>query len=348
MRSRYWLVMLIAVCTVKLEAQSAVSHEQTYPPTVQSESTVVLVPTLVRTKAGDDVHGLVASDFIVYDDGIAQSVRVDDAPEIEPLSLVVAVQTGRTAALEIGSKNDGNGLQTPSVAAPLSGLGDMVQAFIGESKADVAVVEFDSGVRLVQTFSDDIPAVADRLNKLPPGDDGAAILDAVSYSVDLLDHRPTSGRRVLVLISETRDHGSRVARIENVVQEVGLSNTVVYSLAFSPARAQVMHDLHEKPKRNVDPNLWAPLMIGANSMRKNAASSVARLAGGEYATFTNAQSFDGRLERFAGDDRDRYMLSFQPANPKPGLHTITVRLRNRKTGYLVTARNVYWSVARTK
>ncbi|HEY6466359.1 MAG TPA: VWA domain-containing protein [Candidatus Acidoferrales bacterium] len=344
--------MLIAVCAFELEGQSSAfqasaSRQETNPPTVRSESTVVLVPTLVRTKSGDVVHGLSAADFIVDDDGVAQSVRIADSPDVEPLSLVVAVQVGRTAVLELGPSNDADGSKTSSSAeAPLSGLGDMLQAFAGEAKADVAVVAFDSGVRLVQNFSDDMPEVADKLDKLTPGDDGAAILDAVLYSVDLLDHRPTNGRRVLVLISETRDHGSRVAKIENVVQEVGLSNTVVYSLAFSPTRSQVMHDLHEQPQRGANANLLAPLMIGANSMRKNTASSVARLAGGEYATFTNARSFDGRLERFAGDDRDRYMLSFQLTNPKPGPHSISVRMRNRDAGYIVTARNMYWSVAK--
>lgn len=353
MRSWYWLVILVAVCAFELEGQSSASRasasrEQTNPPTVQSQSTVVLVPTLVRSKSGDVVHGLNAADFIVDDDGVAQSVRLGDAPDVEPLSLVVAVQVGRAANLELGTTINADGSEASAAEAPLSGMGDMLQAFIGADKAEVAVIEFDSGVRLVQKFSDDIPTVADKLDKLTPGDDGAAILDAVLYSVDLLYHRSTNGRRVLLLISETRDHGSRVAKIENVVQEVGLSNTVVYSLAFSPARAQFTHDLHEQPTRGVYPNLLAPLMIGENSMRKNTANSVARLAGGEYSTFTNARSFDGSLERFAGDDRDRYMLSFQPTNPKPGPHSITVRLRNRESGYVVTARNMYWSVAKAQ
>jgi VWFA-related protein len=347
-RSRCWLATVIAVCAFGLEPQisaspASASQQQTNPPTVQSESTVVLVPTLVRTKSGGVVHGLTAADFIVDDDGVAQAVRLADSPDVEPLSLVLAVQTGDTAALLLPKPGV---TETPSTEAPLSGLGTMLQAFVGQDKADVAVVIFDSHVFLLQDFSEDIPSVAEKLDKLSRGDDGAAILDAVSYSVGLLNRRPTRGRRVLILISETRDQGSRIARIPNVVQEVGLGNTVVYSLAFSSSRAQFMHDLHEQPQRGADADLLAPLMIGVNSVRKNTARTVAMLAGGEYATFTNARSFDGRLESFAGDDRDRYMLSFQPTNPKPGPHSITVRLRD--SGYLVTARNTYWSVAKTK
>lgn len=352
MRSRCCLVMLIVVCAFKIEARPSLfafasgvstSRPQTNPPTVQSESTVVLVPTLVRTKAGDVVHGLSAADFIVDDDGRAQSVRLEDSPDVEPLSLVLAVQVGDTAKL-ILPKPDA--AKRPSTEAPLSGLGTMLLAFVGQDKADVAVVSFDSHVYLTQDFSEDIPSVAEKLDKLSRGDGGAAILDAVSYSIGLLNHHRTSGRRVLILISETRDQGSRIARVPNVVQEVGLGNTVVYSLAFSSSRAQFMHDLHEQPQRGADADLLAPLTIAANSVRKNTARTVATLAGGEYATFTNARSFDRDLEGFAGDDRDRYILSFQPTNPKPGPHSITVRLRSSESGYVVTARNMYWSVAR--
>lgn len=352
--------MFIVVCVFDLDGQSfasraSTSHtsssrgsafrQQTSPPVVQSESNVVLVPTLVRTKAGDVVHGLSASDFIVDDDGIEQSVRLNDSPDFEPLSIVVALEVSRDAAPLFARSGTA---KQHSTEAPLSGLGTMMEAFVGQDRANVAVVAFDSQVRLVQDFSRDIPMVAGRLEKLSPGDGGAAILDAVSYSAGLLNHRPANERRVLILISETRDQDSRLARIPNVVQEIGLSNTLVYSLAFSAARVQFLHDLHQQPTRNTDPDLLAPLMIGADSMRKNTARTVATLAGGEYATFTNARNFDARLERFAGDDRDRYMLSFQPTNPKPGPHTITVQLRNRELGYVVTARNMYWSVQRSR
>ncbi len=343
MRSRCWLVLLPLLCSPLSQGQSYPAGAQTNAPPFRSESTVVLVPTLVRTKTGDVVHGLGADDFILEDNGVDQPIHLDNSIDIEPLSVVVTVEIGREAALLLPTAG---AEKNPSAEAPLSGLGSMLQAFVGQDNADVAVVSFDSHVHLVQGFSEDIPTAADKLDKLAPGDGGAAILDAVSYSVDLLNRQPTNGRRVLLLISETRDQGSHIARIANIVQEVGLGNTIVYSLAFSPARAEFMHDLHEQPTRGTDANLLAPLMIGANAVRKNTARTVAILAGGEYANFTDARSFDEHVERFAGDDRDRYMLTFQPKDPKPGPHTISVRLRDQESGYVVTARSMYWSVAR--
>jgi VWFA-related protein len=342
-RPEFAFVVPIVIWLTVSQARVAALAAQTSPPTVRSESTVVLVPTLVRTKSGDVVHGLSADDFIILDDGVQQSVHLDQSPDVDSLSLVIAVETGSTAALLFPAPGAKKNI---SAEPPLAGLGNMLEAFVGQDKAEVAIVTFDSQVQLVQDFSEDIPAAADKLDKLGAGDGGAALLDAVSYSADLLNHRPTNGRRALLLISETRDGGSRIAKIPNVVQEVGLSGTLVYSLAFSSARMQFMHDLHQQPTRNTDPNLLAPLMLGADSMRKNTARRVATLAGGEYATFTSARTLDADIETFAGDDRDRYMLTFQPTDPKPGPHNITVRLRSRDSAYVVTARSLYWSVAR--
>jgi hypothetical protein len=185
---------------------------QTNPPAIRSQSTAVLVPTLVKTKTGNIVFGLSARDFIVEDNGVEQSVQVDESAEAGPLSVVVAVQVGRTAALQLQTSRP-HSLEddehSGNRGAPLGGLGTMLESYIGQSTAAVAVVTFDSQAHLLQDFTDDIPVVVDKLRKLVPGDDGAAILDAVLYSNVLLDRRPGAGRRVIILISESRTTGVR-------------------------------------------------------------------------------------------------------------------------------------------
>jgi hypothetical protein len=77
------------------------------------------------------------------------------------------------------------------------------------------------------------------LTNLRPGDDGAVILDAIHYSVGLLQKEPDERLRVLLPISETRDHGSRV-KIDDTVASLGRANAVVYTLAFSPALSNIL------------------------------------------------------------------------------------------------------------
>lgn len=69
--------------------------------TLRSESSVVLVPTLVRTKAGEITYGLEAKDFLIEDDGIEQDVSLDESPELEPVSLVVVIQVGPQGFLAV-------------------------------------------------------------------------------------------------------------------------------------------------------------------------------------------------------------------------------------------------------
>jgi VWFA-related protein len=310
------------------------------PPVVRSRSAVVLVPTLVRTKTGDTVLGLSAKDFIVQDDGVEQQVLLDESPEAEPVSLVVCVQVGRDAEFHLLNP-DGTG----KTGASLSGIGTMLESYVGEGKASVAVVSFDSQVRIVQDFTEDISRAAEKLNLLAPGDGGAAILDAVLRSIDMLDRRPLQERRVILLISESRDHGSHVAKLENVVERLGATNTLVYSISFSPARTEFMRDIHGQDPNSGNIDLLAPIAMGVNGLRKNAADTVAELSGGEYVSFKGKHAFDAQMSAISGDDHNRYLLSFQPANPKPGPHTITVRLRNPQPKQIVIARTMYWAAS---
>jgi hypothetical protein len=194
-------------------------------PTFRAQSNVVTVPALVKDGKGNIVYGLQAQDFIIEDDGAVQETLLDEAADSEPLSVVLVLQVGRRAFREFPR---------------IRGLSAMLTPIFSQPRSQVAIVEFDSAVSLVQDFTNRESSIADQLEQTRSGDGGAAILDAVQYSVHLLDHTPEGHRRVMLLISETRDHGSHIARIKNIVTEVGNSNTVVYALPFSPSLSQVL------------------------------------------------------------------------------------------------------------
>jgi VWFA-related protein len=197
-------------------------------PTFRTQSNVVLVPALVRDKSGEIVYGLQGKDFVIEDDGVAQTVHLDESAESEPVSLVVAVQCGRRADYELPR---------------MQGLASMLDPLMSQPDSNIALVAFDSQVHAIENFTSDRSTVEHELHALQPGDGGAAILDAVNYSVKLLDEVPPNRKRVLLLISETRDHGSHSATIDDVIKAIGNSNTVVYTLAFSPSKSNVLDTL---------------------------------------------------------------------------------------------------------
>ncbi|MGP0019735.1 MAG: VWA domain-containing protein [Candidatus Sulfotelmatobacter sp.] len=297
--------------------------------TLRSQSNVVLVPALVKDQQGGIVYGLQARDFIVEDDGVEQAARLDEAPEGQPISLVVVIQRGRRAYAEFPR---------------MHGLKSMLDPLFSMGTARVAVVEFDSQVELTRDFTRDATLVEDDLTNLQPGDGGATILDAVRYSVNLLKQEPEDRLRVLLLISATRDHGSHV-KLDDAVSAIGQSNAVMYALAFSPALSNILdtgRGTNIESEMHQGINFLDLAYRTAQAMRKNVPSTIASMTGGEYELFATKKKFDVRMNDFTNHLHSRYLLSFAPQRPHPGLHQIRVRLRDAADA-AVLARSSYWA-----
>jgi VWFA-related protein len=296
--------------------------------TIHSQSNVVVIPALVKSGQGEVVYGLGAKDFVVEDDGIEQAVRLDEAVEGHPVSMVIAIQRGRRADYEFPR---------------MRGLSAMLDPLVAEGDGAAAVVEFDSHVQTAQEFTGSSEKISWTLNELQPGDGGAAILDAVDYSVKMLEQVPKERQRVLLLISETRDHGSQ-SKVEDVVAEIGQSSTAVYSLTFSPSRSNILDTMrgNNMNEMHPSPDLLAPLVMAAEAMKKNMPKTVASMTGGEYEMFATRKDFDSRMIDFSNHLHSRYLLSIEPISPHAGLHQLRVRLRDQgdKT---VLARSSYWA-----
>jgi VWFA-related protein len=284
------------------------------------------VPALVRDANGHAVFGLHAKDFIVEDNGVAQQIHLDEESEQEPLSIVVAVQTGRSAEREFPR---------------IRGLSSMLGPIIEEPQTQVAIVEFDSQVRLAQEFTDDAGQIQGTLQSIQAGDGGDAILDVVRYSAELLNKVPGQRQRVLLLVSETRDHGSRGTRIDDVVALVGNSNISVYTLAFSPGLGDVI-DPYRGDSSDQGGGFIAPILLAQAAMKRNTPKAIAAQTGGEYETFETLNAFENHLIDFTNHLHTRYMLTFHAKDPEPGLHRITVRLA-LPAGNTVMARSSYWA-----
>ena len=317
-------IHLLLVCLAPLCGGAAVCQETT----LHSQSNVVVIPALVKSAQGEIVYGLEAKDFVVDDDGVEQVVHLDEAAEGQPVSMVIAIQRGRRADYEFPR---------------IRGLSAMLDPLVAEGHGSVAIVEFDSQVQTAQDFTGSSEKVAWTLKELQPGDGGAAILDAVDYSVKMLENTPKQQQRVLLLISETRDHGSQ-AKVENVVAEIGQSSTAVYALTFSPSRSNILDTMrgNNMNEMHPSPDLLAPLIMAAEAMKKNMPKTVAAMTGGEYEMFATGKNFDLRMIDFSNHLHSRYLLSIEPRSPNGGLHQLRVRLRNAGDR-TVLARSSYWA-----
>jgi VWFA-related protein len=312
-----------SLLAIALLAGTARSQE-----TLHTQANIVLVPALVKDAQGGIVYGLAARDFVIEDDGVPQPVHLDESPEGQAISLVVVIQRGRRANYEFPR---------------MQGLNSMLGPLFALGTARIALVEFDNAAELTRDFTKDPGLIAADLESLQPGNNGAPILDAVNYAIHLLQQEPPERQRVLLLISETRDHGSHV-KIEDAVAAIGQSNTSIYALAFSPALSNIL-DTARGNNKNEEHQGIDFLDLGyriAQAMRKNVPSTVAAMTGGEYQLFATRKKFDVRMNDFDNHLHSRYLLSIAPGNPHPGLHQIRVRLNNAG-GNDVLARTTYWA-----
>ena len=139
MRNCAWHFLLLAFAGSYSFSQTTTLHTQT---------NVVLVPALVKDAGGEPIYGLKAKDFIVEDDGVAQTVHLDEESDDQPLSLVIAVQRGRRASYEFPR---------------MRGLSTMLAPLGAQGQNRIALIEFDHNVQVIRPFTKDPSLIDDDL-----------------------------------------------------------------------------------------------------------------------------------------------------------------------------------------
>jgi VWFA-related protein len=284
--------------------------QDSQPYTLHTQSNVVLVPTTVQTKHGEMIYELKPEQFVVEDNGVPQAIHLDEDTDSLGLTMVVLVQCSRSAIME---------------SAHIAGLATMIDSIAGGAPRRIAVVSYGENPTLLGNFSSDAGETADALAQLTPCDDSAAAtFDAVAFATKLLEARDDHNRHVILLISETRDHGSKTKAAE-VIAALGRTNTVVDSVAFSPGKTEIINDLHYRGGSGT----IGLLLMAVNALKKNVSHELAELSGGEYINFTTRNGFDAGMLQLTNHIHNYYLLSFQPksgsdGNPSPGMHSLRV------------------------
>ena len=220
---RFTLVVLLAFATAQAQT------------TLRTQTSLVLVPTLVRDAHNELVFGLEAKDFLLTDDGIPQPLRLEQDLTGQPLALVVVLQAG-AATQASGWRPRARG--TPPNR--FSTLPIMVEALAGGVKHQVAVIGFDSKPEVLLPWTPDFDRIRDKIlyfTAEDAGDHGAAILDSLGLAVTLLRTAPPGWRRVILLLSETHDRDSKLP-LAQAIQSLGDSNIAIYTLAYSTGYAR--------------------------------------------------------------------------------------------------------------
>ena len=84
---------------------------------------------------------------------------------------------------------------------------------------------------------------------------------------------------------------------------------------------------------------WIPL--SRSGAQSGIPQAIANLTGGEYVRFSDGRGLDEALGLLANHAHNRYQLCYRVKSSEPGLHRISVSLREA-AGVYVAARTSYW------
>jgi VWFA-related protein len=310
-------------------------------PIARAVTTNVVAPVLVTDRRGFIIDGLQPPQFHLFDNGKEQNIQVDVS--FEPLSVVVAVETSS---------------RVDAILQQVKHLGVLMGPVLlgGGGQSEAAVLGFDSRLQVLQDFTADPDKLKATIDKIHSGASGSRMVDAVDRAVYMLRRRPQNSRRIVLLVSETRDQGSE-GRLREALIDAQLSNVQVYTVNIT----QLATRLTEKPQaprpdpvdvtaRNMPMGIpstpttaaqnygvqneaqFAPLLkeiyIDAKGLFvDNPAQVFTKGTGGAEYSFLKQKGLEDAVQRISQEIRSEYLISYRPNNMEEGgFHEITVTL----------------------
>jgi len=315
----------------------------------------IVAPVLVTDHNKNIIDGLQPSQFHLWDNGIEQNIHVDTS--YEPISLVVAIE--KSARVD-------------KILPQLHTLGTLLTQITGKD-GEAAVVAFDCRIQTPQDFTTDNDKIKVAINNIKAGCGGTRIIDAVEQSVFMLRRRPTANRRVVLLVSETRDEGSG-ARLKEVMINATLQNVQVYSVDISQLAVRFNQKQDDPyPRADIDvANQGLPMGIASTPTTmdqnfglsnrvqfipvlkeifidtkglfvKDPSTQFANATGGAQFFFLRQHGLEDAIEKISQDVHSQYLVSYAPSNrDEGGYHTIMVSI-DREPGYICRTRPGYWT-----
>src|SRR5262249_40856644 len=273
--------------------------------------------------------GLQQEDFILDDDGQEQKqVRLDTSDTVlAPVAMVVAIQS--------------SGVSEPALAR-IHRVGAMIQPLVAGERGEAAGLTYDSEVGTPQQFTRDSAFLPGALEAGEPRPiKSAKLVDAVIEGVHLLEPRPENYRRIMLILGESRDRGSK-AKLDKAVEAAQRAGVALYPITYSAQKTAWIAKPSDAPPLPEGPDYVGAITEIGRLTTPNAAELFARATGGRHLSFTRLQGLEQALTRLGDEVHSQYLLSFVAMESKnKGYHHISVEVRSHP-GSVVRARPGYW------
>jgi len=305
----------------------------------------VLVPVTVKDNAGHLVDGLLPQDFNVFEDGKKQELKFFTSDPF-PLSAAVVLDTGMpdTAVQKINQTYSAlSGAFSPYDEVSLYTYSSTVSQVSDFSTAGQKLTSVLNQMKLERGSNNGAPVMNGPLgpqgptvNGIPierpgaqpnisPPKDVRVLNDAILKAALDLGKRDRARRKILFIISDGREYGSKVSYSD--VLKVLLSRDItVYAIGVEASAIPIYSKLQK---------IHLPHYGYGDILPKYAAAT-----GGEVFTELTRDNIEVAYARATGDARNQYTLGYTTrATPSSTYRDIEVRVGrpglkiNAKTGY---------------
>lgn len=333
-RPRTWLLILLVLSAAGLPAQDEgdlfdpeTLFESDQPAIFLEDIEEVTVPLTVRSRQGDYIHDMIQEDFTIFDNDAEQQIMGFDVSFL-PISMVICVQTSDRVEGILGDIRKSAYLFTELV------LG---------ANGEAAILTFDSRVKLMQDFTNDTKKIDKALKTMRIGTSAVAMADVTYSAIRMLLKRPENHRKVIVLISESQNNGSRIGLGESL-RTAQLYNIGIYAVRLSTLSARLRRKPEVRPPNipagvvvrptmpgtpstptaqqqsnySITPNM-IPIIIDLvrgvkNLIFDNPLEILADATGGRDFSPRTSKGVQDSIIRIGEDIRSEYRLSYRPNN----------------------------------
>jgi len=332
------LLLLVAIAAGAWAQPEAQPEAQPVGPPIRVDVTEIVVPVTVLDSDNQPVPGIQPRQFRLFDNGKEQDIKVDST--YYPVSLVIAVQANANVE---------------AVLPQIRKIGSLLESVIVGEQGEAAVIAFDHRLRVMQDFTNEADKIGQAVAKITAGSSSSRMIDAVQQATRMLRSRPKNRRRVILLISETRDIASE-SRMRETLIETQLANVNIYTVNISrmittlTGRKEPPRPLAQPPAAYpMPPNVpatpttvmqksgavgssanFVPLLVEIFRDVKaifidNPAEVFTKGTGGAEFSFVRQRGLEEAISRIGSEIHSQYIIDYNPNNKlEGGFHEIRV------------------------
>lgn len=313
-RPLLWIADMKLPAFLLLALSMGMVHAQQVPAFSQNVNLVTILAT-VHDRDGRILTNLSQNDFVLRDDGHAQTIRYFSQEHDLPLTIGLLVDTSRSQS----------GVLQQEIAASATFLSQVLH----NEKDQAFIAHFDTQLNLLQGLTSsqhDLDAALTRL-RIPP--EVATLLDSAVRQFSNEPMRGVPGRKALILLTDGVGYKDPVS-VDSAIEAAQRADVILYSIRFSD------------PVRPYRP-LRAAAMAAMKEHGKGELERMARETGGVSYEVSKQQTIEQIYARIEADLRSQYSIGYSPgtADPDGTYHRIQLRTTNRD--WIVDARNGYFS-----